>query len=849
VPPAAEQLTFVFTDIEGSTRLLAAAEDAYPALLDGHRAIIRAHVEAHGGMVDSTDGDATFAVFTGAPAAVAAAVAVQRSLLDRSWPGAGRVRVRTSGGVVSFEVHRAARIAASAHGGQVVMSDHAKAEGGGRDVGLIDLGLHRFKDIEEPTRIHQLVADGLPVDFPRLNSLTGRIHHLPSAATPLVGRDDEVAQVSALLEAERLVTVLGPGGVGKTSLATHVAADALRRFPDGIWFVDLTRVREASLVPDEVAEILDIDADRAPVRAIVDACHDRRMLVVVDNVEHVVDASAMFEEVVAGTNHLTVLATSRERLRLPSERVFVLEPLTDSGPELFVRRARMVEPSLRFTDAELRDVDAVCAALDGLPLAIELAASTVRLLSPAAIRERLTAGLGVVPVGTRGGPARQRTIADTIRWSVDLLDRDQRTLFTRLAVFPTARPLDAIESVCGVGLQGGALPALGGLIDKSLVTRRTGSSGEPRFAMLELVQEFAHDRFTAGGDAPRVRARLARWAADLAVRLDDELWGADVEAAFTRLHDQATNLRVAVPWAFEHDPVLAGRIVGGLAYFWFREQRDATTMGWVRTALTIDGLDDASLARLCNGLAYDRLFDGDLDAASSAWARAAEHGALAGHDRLRLLGTICRHARIGDVHASADVLVSCERATAEAEARGFRTVAAQGHNIVGEMCRLRGDHDRAERGYLAALELAEAVGDLRRQSMQYQGLSFLAYHRGDGARALALGRKALVLQERMHGAASPNELQTIVGPLILVGQTGRAALLFGAGQAEFERLGQMPPPGDKPEYEHVRARLDVELGATAAARAIARGRALSRTEATRLALDLTDVEGRPRSVR
>jgi hypothetical protein len=319
-----------------------------------------------------------------------------------------------------------------------------------------------------------------------------------------------------------------------------------------------------------------------------------------------------------------------------------------------------------------------------------------------------------------------------------------------------------------------------------------------------------------------------------------------VELAFTRLHDQATNLRAAVPWAFAHDPVLAGRIVGGLAYFWIREQRDATTMGWVRTALEIDGLDDASMARLCIGLAYDEFFGGDLDAANSASTRAAEHAALAGHDRLRLLGNIFRYARIGDVDAGADVVAGCERATAEARARGHRSVAAQGHNILGELQRLRGDHDGAERNYIAALELADAIGDLRRQSMQYQGLSYLAYHRGDGPRALALAWKALALEERMHGVANPNELLTLAGPLILVGQTERAAMLFGAGQAGFERLGQTPPPGDKPEFDHVRVHLDVELGATGAARAIAQGRALSRTEATRLALDLTDVGGRSR---
>lgn len=228
--------------------------------------------------------------------------------------------------------------------------------------------------------------------------------------------------------------------------------------------------------------------------------------------------------------------------------------------------------------------------------------------------------------------------------------------------------------------------------------------------------------------------------------------------------------------------------------------------------MTVDGLDDASKARLRNGLAYDLFFDGDLDAASSTWARAVEDAALASHDRLRLLGSICRYARIGDVDASAEVVASCEHATAEARVRGYRAVEAQGLNILGELYRLRGDHDRAERRYLAALQLADAVGDVRRQSMQYQGLSYLAYHRGDGARALALGRKALVLRERMHGVASPNELQTLAGPLILVGQAARAAMLFGAGQAEFERLGQVPPPGDKPEFKQVRDRLDVELG-------------------------------------
>ncbi|HEY5521421.1 MAG TPA: tetratricopeptide repeat protein [Candidatus Limnocylindrales bacterium] len=583
-------VTFVFTDIEGSTRLLTELREAYPRLLARHHAVIRQALASHGGTEVKTEGDAFFAVFVKAADALAFAAEAQRELHATDFPAGAEVKVRmgihTGEGALSdadyvgLDVHRAARIAAAGHGGQVLVSDATRALAGDSmpaRAALRDLGEHRLKDLPAPIRLYQLVVDGLDSDFPPLRSL-GR-GNLPATLTSFVGREREIADLGELLSRARLVTLTGPGGTGKTRLSIEVARKAEDGFPGGAWFIPLETITDPDLVLPAIGRGLGIkeDTSRPVLEALSDALRSRSVLLVLDNLEQVVDAAPQISSLLQAAPAPRVLCSSREALRVSGEQEYPVQPLApDPAVELFVERARQVRPGFHPTEDERRTIADVCRALDDLPLAIELAAARLRLFPLPMLLARLNDALGTLQSGARDAPERQRTLRGAIDWSYDLLDAPEREIFARLGVFVGGAELSAIEAIIDPAgeISTDVVATVASLLDKSLVRTDDGASREPRFVMLETIRAYAAERLVGTAIERAVRDRHLVHFRDLAEALQRDFTGARALAAFERAGAEHGNLRAAIEWSLSSGQLESGlRIGGALWRFWQQRGR------------------------------------------------------------------------------------------------------------------------------------------------------------------------------------------------------------------------------------------------------------------------------------
>ena len=521
-------VTFLFSDIAGSTKLLhELGPVAYAGALMEHRRVMREAFRANDGVEVDTQGDAFFVAFPTAQGAIRAASQTVSALA--SGPIRVRIGIHTGTphlaeeGYVGHDVNKGARIAACGHGGQVLVSASAVALAGSD--GMHDLGEHRLKDLSAPERIWQLGT----VEFPPLKSLFHT--NLPLAPTPFIGRQRELGEVVALLSQDgaRVVTLTGPGGTGKTRLAMQAAAELSSRYPQGIWWVPLDALRQSDLVLETAAQAIGAKGGLA------EHIGDKTMLILFDNFEQVIDAAAGLAALVASCPKLDLMVTSREPLRLRGEREYAVPSLAhDEGMRLFIDRAREHGRDV-LADA---DVSTICARLDDLPLAIELAAARVKVLSPAQIARRLEQRLPLLTSGARDLPQRQRTLRSAIEWSYDLLTPDERRLFARLAVFRGGWTVEAAEAVTDAGLD-----AVESLVDKSLVRR-----GDERLSMLETIREYAVERLDASGDAEALRQRHAEHFLALAKVAEPAVLGARPKEWLDRLERDHDNLRAALEW-------------------------------------------------------------------------------------------------------------------------------------------------------------------------------------------------------------------------------------------------------------------------------------------------------------
>jgi predicted ATPase/class 3 adenylate cyclase len=609
-------VTFLFTDIEGSTRLLQELGDRYAAVRDEHAAIVRHAIAGGGGAEVSTEGDSFFAVFPTPGGAVQAAVAAQRDLASHGSDPPVRVRmgVHTGEGVLGgdnylgIDVNRAARVADAAHGGQVIVSGATRGlvdRGLPDGVSLRDLGEHRLKDIAQPEHLHDLVIEGLPADFPPPRTLDARPNNLPLQLTSFVGRVEEMAEIRRLLTGTRVLTLTGAGGTGKTRLALQVASETLLEYRDGAFFVDLSAVTDPGLVPSAMAESLGVreTPERSVLEGVKDHLRSRELLLVVDNFEQVQEGASVIEDLLSAAQDLKVLVTSRVVLGLRGEQEYAVPPLSPPDPDrvpdlvdlrrveavrLFTDRAAAATPGFVLTEDNAAAVSAITARLDGLPLAIELAATRTKVLAPEQILPRLDRRLAILTTGPRTVPERQRTLRGAIAWSHDLLDAPERALFDRLSVFTGGWTLESAEEVANpedLGLD--ALDGLTSLVDQSLV-RRTDPNGHPRFSMLETIREFGLEQLREGADFEATSRRHAEHFLRLAVEAEPHLTGEDQARWLDRCEVEHPNIRAALRWAIDNGAAdRAQESAGALWRFWQQRGHLAEARGWFEEILAM----------------------------------------------------------------------------------------------------------------------------------------------------------------------------------------------------------------------------------------------------------------------
>lgn len=607
-------VSFLFTDISGSTRLW----DLYPAEMapaqSHHDRALREAIAAHGGYVFSSAGDGLGAAFPNARDALAAAIDAQRAI-DGTPVADDLLRVRMGihtgtaeerdGDYFGSTVNRAARISAVGHGGQIVLSE-ATVERLGRalpeNVQMVDIGEHRLRDLSEPERLYQVVARGLQESFPQPRSVDAYPNNLPIQLTSFVGRSADVRRLVDLLGEHRLITLIGVGGSGKTRLAVQAGAEVLPRFPDGVWLIDFAPLVDREQVMRAVIQPLDIDESRTGelLHTVVEHLRNRRTLLVFDNCEHVVDRVAeLAVHLLQELPDLHVLATSREMLGVPGEYPFQVRslPVPPEGAEarlsayaatrLFLERAATALPNFEPDEGDAAAIAQICRRLDGIPLAIELAAARLRVLTPEQIAARLDDAFRLLTGGARTALPRQQTLQATMDWSYDLLGEDERVLFRRLSVFAGGFTLDAAEHVCGFDPLDPAwiIDGLGGLEGKSLLGAEAGLD-EVRYRQLETLRQYGRSRLSSSGKPELVRRRHAEYYARLAARAEMEARGPEETSFIDRLDMEADNLRTALGWALDGGDVRLGAAMAGPLYrYWLASDWLEEGERWLETAL------------------------------------------------------------------------------------------------------------------------------------------------------------------------------------------------------------------------------------------------------------------------
>jgi predicted ATPase len=636
---------------------------------------------------------------------------------------------------------------------------------------------------------------------------------VPVPATPTVGRETEVEAVLALLDRSRLLTLVGPGGVGKTRLATEVAR---RRCADGQQepcFVDLTLIRAADDIHGAVLRGLGFhDGEEADALVLEEAVRGRSLLLVLDNFEHVLDGAGLASRLVASSPGVQVLVTSRAPLRVAGEHVHDVAPLPiDPAVALFAQAAAASDPSFALADAQLDDVRAICRSLDGLPLAIELAAGQVRTLPPSLLRSRLGARLGSADLAPRDAPLRHRTMRETVDWSLQLLDGRSRRLFARLGVFNGPVPLDAITGV-GDDAAGDVVDPLARLVDHSLVRRVAGVAGEPRFVLLEVLRERARELLAEGGERAEIERRHAGFVAGFVEDIEEHRWTDGAETWIDRIVELLGEIRAAHDWARAHgEAELAARIAGCLGNYWHSQGNPAGYRSWARDALAArDDLEPLVRGRLLISAGFVAWPDSAVEA-RDLWTTALETFRAIGHERYvaRCLGLLAG-TYIGDDTNAEHAGRLCDESVERARRTGEVKLLGSSLNIRGEIARVQGDDDAARGYYEEALGCIDEVGH---RAILLGNLAFLADHRGDLHEARRLGCEALRLAwSAGRWKTVSTMLWLLGGPELGLGRPERGAMLLGAGDEGLRALGANLHPGDRSEHRRIADALTAALG-------------------------------------
>ncbi|MFN8472223.1 MAG: tetratricopeptide repeat protein [Anaerolineae bacterium] len=865
-------VTFLFTDIVGSTQLLHELGDGYDAVFTAHQQTLRAAFDAHHGHEVDTQGDAFFVAFQRASDAIACAVAAQQALAAYAWPDGYPIEVRmglhvgepriVEGHYVGLDVHRAARVAATGHGGQIVLSEavyRLVADALPAGTTLRDLGRHRLKDLPQPEHLYDVLVDGLRQDFPPLKTLEARPHNLPIAPTPLIGREKELAAIEALVRREnvRLVTLIGPGGTGKTRLSLQVAMEVLEDFHDGVYFVDLSPITDAELVVSTIAQALGVreQGSRPLLDLLKDYLRDRQLLLLLDNFEQVMGAAKVVRDLLASARKVNVLVTSREVLGLPGEKEFEVPPLTTPDPthlppfeqmlefeavRLFVERAQDVRPDFSLTPKNAATVAEICYRLDGLPLAIELAAARMRAFSAEYLQKQLQRRLEALTEGPQDVPKRQRTLRSAIAWSYGLLEASEQALFRRLGVFVGGFSLEAAEAVCGGEGKLEVDEGILSLLEKSLIQRAMSVGDDLRYRMLETIREFAVEQMDEGGETDPVGQCHAHYYLALAELAEQELGLNNQLEWFGRHEVEHDNFRAALSrfkCLDESEPCL--RLGSALIYFWTWHGYLADARDWVdKTTQYLDKVSPVVRARATSaaGTLANRL--GEYDRAERLHREALVIYRQIG-DRRREANSLSNLAYQALMQTDYDNAVQLfDESIVLFRRLGGDPRLAEALNCLGEIARAQGNYRQASAYYEESLAEARRVGDVTAAvSIALSNLGFVAYHDGDRMRATAFLRESLKINKALGLIEMIAVAITgLAGVYAAQTDAERAGRLLGAADAMLERTGRVLEPVDLADYRHILSLTRDALGDDRFGALFAEGHAMTLDEAVAYAL-------------
>jgi len=823
-------VTLLFSDIEGSTQLLHRLGEKYAQALEEQRVIMRAAFQQCEGYEIDTAGDGFFVAFSRAQNGVLATITAQRQLAAHQWPEGETLRVRmalhtgepiaTATGYVGVDVHRAARLCAAGYGGQILLSETTRqlvAANLPTDVALRDLGAHRLKDMQQAEHLYQIVVPDLPSAFPSLKTLESKPNNLPAQITPLIGREHQLESIrQLLLKAEvRLATLTGPGGIGKTSLSLQVAISLLDEFAHGVFFVGLAAISDPELVLPTIAQILGIRENRSkPLReSVIDYLRDKRLLLVLDNFEQVVSAAPVVADLLAACAPLKILATSRIVLRLKGEREYPVEPLLTPDPqetiskealsqyaavELFIQRALAVKPDFEVSNENAPAVAEICFRLEGLPLAIELAAARLKLFSPQALLARLGSRLELLRGGPRDMPARHQTLRQAIAWSYDLLSPVEQAFFRRLAVFVGGCSLEAVQAVCNVTDEHAleALDGLTALLDQSLIRQQQTPEGEPRFLMFETIREFALERLQASEDRQATRRRHADFFLTLAEKAEPELTRAKQGFWLNLLEREHDNLRAVFSWAEETGHTDYGLRLGAAIWrFWIVRGHMQEGRERLATLLALPGAAEPTRerARVLNAVGTILHESGDYSTARQRLGESLEISRALGDKKgmatvINNLGWIA--AQLGEMSSAKEL--SQESLALHTELSDKRGVAVAFNNLAA-VAFIQADIPRARALQEKSLDLRREIGDERGVAFGTGMLGWLEVVQGNYEKAAALIEAA---RKKIHEVG--DNMMTGFTVWILAqmaldqGDVARAAKLMEEGVAPIkERDPQM----------------------------------------------------------
>jgi predicted ATPase/class 3 adenylate cyclase len=907
-------VTFLLTDIEASTKLAQKFQDTWPLIQTQLDTLMQAAMATHQGYIFRSIGDEFGIAFETALNALEASLAAQRALNKEDWGGKGPIRVRmglhtgpATPRADEYEGYltlaHTKRLMSIAYGGQILLSESTEAllrDSLPEGITLKDLGVHRLKDFERGEHIFQVVAPDLPAEFPRPKSLDVSPNNLPVQLTSFIGRSKEKDEVTQLLSKERLLTLTGPSGSGKTRLALQAAAELIEHFKDGVFFVALAPITEPGLVASTIAQSLGTieSSGRTIMESIKDHLRNKSLLLLLDNFEQVISAAPLVADLLGASSELKILITSREGLRIRGESEYPVPPLAlpnlnqlppweslsqYASVELFIQRAKAVKPGFRMTNDTAPTVVEICCRLDGLPLAIELAAARIKLLHPRTILTRMEHRLEFLTGGGRDLPARQQTLRNAIAWSYDLLDETEQKLFRRLSAFVGGCTVEAAEAVVeDYPTHGSILDRLESLLDKSLLQEVEGTNSELRFMMLETLREFALEQLEASGEQATIRRRHADYFLSIAEETEVRLESAGQIEWINRMEQEHGNFRAALEWSKTADGTAETclRLASALGLFWEARGYYSEGRKLLADLLITEHVQGRSptrariLARSAE-LAYRQ---SDFSATMS----------LAGE-------SLTIYREVGDRQGIASALIKLGNAATEMGdyviASGFLEEALKTwrelkdkHGMAralissGWVALRSGKYGQAKKRLMEALALSRDLGDTRNLAFELSGLGEVALRQQDYLRATQLVEESLELRRQLGNkwgvgvslgilgwiamreekwdramarlceslevrreigdqSGSAWCLERLAAVAMAQGQTEKAARLFGAGAALRASIRSIIDPADQPAYKSKISSLRRELGKERFTLIWREGRALALEQAVAYALE------------